>query len=599
MSTSYFNKFRRVIAISCMAALAGGGLALPAFAAGVQDNGLFELANNSSSPTPGSADILGSTTQNGPDWADIFTTNTDQPTGGLFGGEAAAFAKDDVSAGSAVDRTVYSGGPSDKNSDKVTDWTWTTSSVPAKDDIPNAYAYAKKDSSGQLIIYVGAERLDPSGASHIDVEFFQKPVGLDHSVPCPAGQVCHFTGQNTDGDLLVTMDFTNGGFFAGVTVRARQGNGYVDLATLNTQGCIIDGPLAGTVCAFSNGGTSKTSVGSSIDGGPWDNFDNHGALITQLQPNAFTEWGVNVSELLKKNNLCFSTVQVKTRSSPSFTATLKDFALHEFQRCEANAVTQIHRGRSDDTNHSTTDIQGQAVSVGAEVHDKAIVTGSVGAPTPTGSVTFDRFANGSCTVPAVFSETVPLSVVSAPSGTDPGVAAAESATFTTTTSGSMSYLAVYSGDSTYPTTTAACESLTVNKGDSAVNTEIRLDSKTGRNVLNTKVNAGTDIVDFVQVTGSASNGSGGVIDPTGDVIVDRFATPTCTGDVKATETVTLEIDGDPDGISSAASALYTTGNGEFVGFKVRYSGDSVYEPSSATVCEPLCSFDNSPTLAQP
>lgn len=594
MSTSYFNTFRRAIAISCMAALASGGLALPAFA-GVQDNELFELANNSSSPTPGTADIVGSPTQAGPDWADIFIDNSGNPNGGLFGGETAAFAKDDVSAGSAVDRTVYSGGPADKNSDKVTDWTWTTSSVPAKDDIPNAYAYAKKDSSGKLIIYVGAERLDPSGASHIDVEFFQKPVGLDHSVPCPAGQVCHFTGQNSDGDLLVTMDFTNGGFFAGVTVRARQGNGYVDLTSLNTQGC----NAAGTVCAFSNGGTSKTSVGSSIDGGPWDNFDNHGALITQLQPNAFTEWGVDVSALLNKTNLCFSTVQVKTRSSPSFTATLKDFALHEFQRCEANAVTQIHSGDSVGATHIAADIQNTSVPIGTEVHDKAIVTGSAGAPTPTGSVTFNRFANGTCVAPAAASETVALSEVSAPTGTDPGVAAAESSTFLTTTSGAMSYLAVYSGDSTYPTTTAQCEPLTVNKVNSAVNTDIKEGNIAGSSVLNKKVNAGTDIVDVATVTGNAPNGSGGVIDPTGTLTVERFTTPTCSGSVAATENVSLAADAQADGISTAASAPYTTLDGEFVGFKVTYSGDSVYNPSVATVCEPLCSFNNSPPLTLP
>ncbi|MBI3145587.1 MAG: hypothetical protein HYZ18_10085, partial [Pseudogulbenkiania sp.] len=421
MSTGCFNKLRRAIVISCAAALACGGLAPPAFA-GVQDNGLFELADDTATPTPGSADILGNQTQPGPDWADIFTDNSGNPTGGLFGGETAAFVKDDISAGSAVDQTVYSGGPSDKNSDIVTKWTWTTSSVPAKDDIPNAYAYAKKDANGHLIIYVGAERLDPSGASHIDVEFFQKPVGLDHSVPCPDGQVCHFTGQNTDGDLLVTMDFTNGGFFAGVTVRARQGNGYVDLTTLNAQGC----NAAGTVCAFSNGGTSKSSTGSSIDGGPWDNFDNHGAIITELEPNAFTEWGVDVTALLQKTNLCFSTVQVKTRSSPSFTATLKDFALHSFQQCVANAVTQIHSGPSVGPAHTAADIQNTSVPVGTTVHDKAIVTGTAGAPTPTGSVTFSRFANGTCGAPAAASETVALAETAAPTGTDPGVAAAES-----------------------------------------------------------------------------------------------------------------------------------------------------------------------------
>lgn len=577
MSTGCFNILRRAIVISCAAAL-------PAFA-GVQDNGLFELGDDTSTPSQGSADILGSSTQPGPDWADIFDGNGNVINS--FGGEAAAFIKDDLSASSAIDTTVYSGGPGDKNQDKIADWTWTSSSVPVKNDIANNYAYAKKDANGHLIIYVGAERLSPNGDSHIDVEFFQNPVGLDHAVPCPGGVACHFTGTNRDGDILVNMDFTNGGAFAGLTVRARQEgapNNYVALATLNAQGCNSDG----TVCAFVNGG--------SIDGGPWPNFDSHGAVISQLPTNAFTEWGVDVSALLGRTNLCFSTVQVKTRSSQSFTATLKDFALHEFQKCVANAVTQIHSGPSVGASHTADDIQNTSVAVGTTVHDKAIVTGTAGAPTPTGSVVFNRFTNGTCGAPPAASETVALSEVSAPTGSDPGVAAAESGSFATTTSGDMSYQAVYSGDSAYPGTTSACEKLTVNRVNSAVNTDIRLNTINGTSVLNQKVNAGTIIVDVGAVTGNAPNGSGGIIDPTGTLTIERFATPTCTGTAVATENVALPADADPNGSSTAASAQYTTLNGEFVGFKVTYSGDAVYNPSSATVCEPICSFSNSPPL---
>ena len=34
------------------------------------------------------------------------------------------------------------------------------------------------------------------------------------------------------------------------------------------------------------------------------------------------------------------------------------------------------------------------------MHDQATVTGQVGLPTPTGTVTFDWFTNGTCTAPA-------------------------------------------------------------------------------------------------------------------------------------------------------------------------------------------------------
>src|SRR5207249_2711162 len=108
---------------------------------------VFELgpgaANGDGTGESGVTNIRGDgSASNGPDWADIMTSGgAFNPSSG-FDGEG-AFLKDDVSAGSFVDRTVYSGGPGDKNSDIIADWTWATSSVPAKDDITNAYAYTK------------------------------------------------------------------------------------------------------------------------------------------------------------------------------------------------------------------------------------------------------------------------------------------------------------------------------------------------------------------------------------------------------------------------------------------------------------------------
>jgi hypothetical protein len=39
-------------------------------------------------------------------------------------------------------------------------------------------------SDNHLIIYSGFERLDPSGDSHIDIEFLKDQVGLDEPLPC-------------------------------------------------------------------------------------------------------------------------------------------------------------------------------------------------------------------------------------------------------------------------------------------------------------------------------------------------------------------------------------------------------------------------------
>jgi hypothetical protein len=381
------------------------------------------------------------------------------------------------------------------------------------------------------------------------------------------------------------MDFSQGGSFAGLSIRRRHEgvtNNYDLIENVNTQGCDAND----TACAFANGG--------SINGGPWPNFDNHGAVITNLQTNSFTEFGLDITALLGTTP-CFASVQVKTRSSGSFTSTLKDFSVSSFQQCTATAVTEIHSGPSVGPTHTAPDIQNTTVAVGTTVHDKAIVSGTKGFPTPTGTVTFNRFTTKDCTGTSTDEVNVALTEVAAPTPTTAGVAAAESSSFTPP-AGFLSYQAVYNGDTNYPTpVTSLCEPLTVVKINSAVNTDIRQDNINGGTVLNQKINTGTTVVDVATITGQAP----GTPDPTGTVTFERFANANCSGTAASSETKTLVADANPnDGSITAVSSAFTTtaAAGEFVSYKVSYSGDGVYEPSAAMVCEPICSFTASPSL---
>ena len=128
------------------------------------------------------------------DWADLFdafgdpldvvdaTTVPGSGSDGIDdvdqypGGLAAVFIADDLALKSAVDRSIFVG--SNKNDDLIGDWEWDTGNVPAKDDLSNVYAYAAMDQTGDFIIYAGLERLAPNGASHVDIEFNQNPIGL-------------------------------------------------------------------------------------------------------------------------------------------------------------------------------------------------------------------------------------------------------------------------------------------------------------------------------------------------------------------------------------------------------------------------------------
>jgi len=109
------------------------------------------------------------------------------------------------------------------------------------------------------------------------------------------------------------MDFVVGGGLGEVSIHEWDGNEYLLVDTIGGEGC----DPTDLACAFNNGGL--------IDGGPWPNYDRHGATITQLEPNAFTEFGVDITALLGETP-CFTTFMGKTRSSQSFTAELKDFA---------------------------------------------------------------------------------------------------------------------------------------------------------------------------------------------------------------------------------------------------------------------------------
>jgi len=305
-------------------------------ASAVHDDNLFELGPGVVGDEGGLTNILGDgNAANGPDWTNLFDATPTQAeidaAVASFGGVAGAFIKDDLSQKGPLDSTTFSGaGGSNKNNDPISDedcvaqglstcdpWHWDAGNVPAKDDLSNLYAYATFTAEGHLILYAGFERLAPEGDSHIDIEFFQSAVALDEAVPCndpgPDATPCEFEGIRTVGDVIITMDFLQGGAIGQVVIREWNGSEYVVVETITSpQNC----DATDTACAFNNGGT--------IDGGPWGNFDRHGDTITDLEANAFTEFGVDVTALTGASP-CISTFMGKTRSSQSFTAELKDF----------------------------------------------------------------------------------------------------------------------------------------------------------------------------------------------------------------------------------------------------------------------------------
>jgi hypothetical protein len=104
-------------------------------------------------------------------------------------------------------------------------------------------------------------------------------------------------------------------------------------------------------------------------------------------------------------------------------------------------TTQIH-----DATHAVV----TSAPIGTIVHDMATVTGTIGIPTPTGTVTFTVYANQTC----------------AGGGTPAGAVAlvagvADPSNTATLTDAGLSYLAHYSGDRNYDAADGPCEVLVV------------------------------------------------------------------------------------------------------------------------------------------
>ena len=215
-------------------------------------------------------------------------------------------------------------------------------------------------------------------------------------------------------------------------------------------------------------------------------------------------------------------------------------ATTEFTPSAPDVTTEIHR--VIDGVH--VDVTGRTVDPDTVVHDKAILTAGTG-PTPTGSVTFSRFDNGTCS-----GDPDP--------GSDEAVALvggmAKSSDYATLAGvHAISYRVDYGGDHNYLKATGACEPLAVVL-TSLVTTEIH--DQTHNPV--TIVAAGAIVHDSASVTGSGPA-------PTGSVGFTFYIDGACTPSVAEVDAGSVALDGLglahpslPQGPLEALSRLSTT-----------------------------------------
>ncbi len=210
------------------------------------------------------------------------------------------------------------------------------------------------------------------------------------------------------------------------------------------------------------------------------------------------------------------------------------------------------------------------VPIGTTIRDTATLTDA--SSNAGGTVTYERFDNGDCSGDPVATEDVTVT----------NRVVLDSSTFTPASAGSISYRAVYGGDSKNLPAASACEPLQVDKIPSQTVTNIH---DANDNVV-TVIDAADTVHDQATVSGSGPT-------PTGTVTFRWFEVGNCGGTPFDTSSASALSGGAVDATSFTQTPLDAT---KSYSFQAIYSGDNTYL-GSASACEPLTVVDAFVTIA--
>ncbi|MCH8991208.1 MAG: hypothetical protein IIA44_05590, partial [Acidobacteria bacterium] len=203
------------------------------------------------------------------------------------------------------DLSIFAG--SNKVFEDPNTYEWKAGSTPQKTDINHALFHTRTAANGDIWIMMAGDRRATSGTSYIDFELLQSTLTKE-----PDGTFLSLGphGGRTVGDLVVTLELTRGGAQATFFVQRWE----VDGAAASGYNYHEIVPAAGESYAAAN-----------IDSTVWVPYGAFGSTAYEI--NAFAEAALNLSQLLAVLDPCIDipTLFVRTKSSASTTATLKDF----------------------------------------------------------------------------------------------------------------------------------------------------------------------------------------------------------------------------------------------------------------------------------
>src|SRR3989454_7792752 len=275
-----------------------------------------------------------------------------------------------------TDLTTFTTGSKDTLDIANAGWQCTPSgNLTPKDDILHAYSLAIVPQSGprmgHLLVYGGFERFTNNGAGDLGLWLLQDP-----TVACSSTKgAVSFTGAHVVGDILFVGEFSTGGTVTTLNAFEWVGGSSPLMNITATGGADCrTADMTGNFCSRSNTVSIST---------PWSTQDKTSGPNT-LATAEFFEVGIDLTGLFGSNPPCINRFIFDTRTSPSTTATLVDYAQGALSTCPTSTIF--------------TSVSPTPITLGGSAIDTATVTLST-ASTVDGTVDFKVYGPVATNIP--------------------------------------------------------------------------------------------------------------------------------------------------------------------------------------------------------
>ena len=391
---------------------------------------------------------------------------------------------------------IFKGGT---DAEDISSWQWKNAGPsPDKADIEQAFAaqYTVDAApyNGDSVLFFGGTRFANNGSTNIGFWFFQQDVTtagakavtdpVTGEVTCPVNSGCGFTGLHTEGnvslggsmglgcnpspdpdnicipgDIFILSEFTQGGAQPLIKVFEWVGPGnatpdYLGGNNCFTSSCTLQPLPIPLTPGFPDNRCADATVSDDVacalvnsgqDASPWF-FDakEGGVPLNTFNDGELYEGGLNLTGL-GFGDVCFQSTLLNTRSSPSGTSVLQDFAIGGFGECTSDIVTTPQTGAGGSIPAGGLDIPTAASGNTISVRDHAEID-VTGVSSFDGTVTFflcgplDLASTTNCESGGVQIGS-PVTV-----NGSAGEAAVDSASATLTSIGRYCWRAEYTGD---------------------------------------------------------------------------------------------------------------------------------------------------------